>query len=191
MSTEITLIIPEGRELGPRMRECTDMERAFIYAMVTCGGDANQAALAAGYGKKSDTRDQREAAARQAAHSLLTRERVLLAIAEETRKRLRAGAMIAAERLIASLDDPNLSAKDKQRAQLEMLDRAGLVVEQKLEVTHHTEKEAHVVDQITKLAKNLGLDPSKLLGQARANEKIVDAEFTVVRDPREGLEDLL
>jgi phage terminase small subunit len=170
------------------MRECTDMERAFIYAMVICGGDANQAAIAAGYGAKSDTREQREAAARQAAHGLLTRERVLRAIAEETRKRLRAGAMIAAEKLIASLNDANLSAKDKQRAQLELLDRAGLVVEQKVEVTHKSEGEKHVVAEIEKLAKTLGLDPTKLLGHHRANEIPVDVEFTEIPA---GLEDII
>jgi phage terminase small subunit len=189
--TNLIVPVPETREMGPCMRECTEMERRFIYALTICGGKAVDAALAAGYGAKSQTREQREDAARQAAYALMGRERVLNALNEEAKKRLRSGALIAADRLLELIHDPTLSKKDLARVTFELLDRAGLVVQQKVEVTHKTEKEQHVVDEITKLAKGLGLDPTRLLGQ-RA-EMIVDAEFTEVKprgDPT-GLEDIL
>ena len=179
--TDITVHIPEYRQLGPKMRECTQQERAFIYAIVICGGDYTEAALAAGYGKKSDTRELARDAAQQAAYNLLRRERVLEAISEEAKKRLRSGALIAADKLLTLLNDPNLSAKDKARVASELLDRAGLVVAQKIEVEHKSEKEAEVVGQITQLAKELGLDPARLLGHG-APQIVTDAEFTEVRE---------
>lgn len=188
--TTVTVAIPPHTDQGPKMRQCTEMERVFIYAMVECGGDATQAAFAAGYGKKSDTREQQINACRQAGYNLLRRERVLDAMQEEAKKRLYSMGMIAANNLAALLNDPGLSAKDRFRANVEALDRAGLVVQQKVEVTHKDEKDANVVAEIRKLASDLGLDPSRLLGQAKGSN-VVDAEFTVVRSPTEGLEDIL
>lgn len=173
------------------MRACTPMERAFIYALVACGGNYTDAALAAGYGAKSDTREQRLASAQQSGANLMRRERVLEAVNEEAKKRLRSGALLAANRLIELLQNDSLTPKDRFRAATEVLDRAGLVVQQRVEVTHKTEKEDELIAEITALATKVGLDPKALLGYDPP--KITDAEFvSVVRlDIPAELEDIL
>lgn len=177
----ISVPIPEEGSLGPKMRKLTERERKFVYAMVVCGGDGIDAALAAGYGEKSDTEEQQVNAARQASFALARRERVQDAIVEEAKKRLTAGAMLAADRLITLLESGGLSARDEARVAVELLDRAGLVVQQKVEVVHKDEKQKEVVAEIMELAKHLGLDPTRLLGH-NGPSRTIDAVFEVV-DP--------
>lgn len=192
----LTVLMPEHLgDLGPKMRECSEQERRFVYALVITGGRPQDAARAAGYGGKSELREQRESAIRASASQLMRRERVLEAINEEAKKRLRAGALLAASVLTELLDPASgLSAKDRKSAAVEMLDRAGLVVQQKVEITTKNETEAQVVREIEALAKGLGLDPSRLLGHATTSEP-VDAEFEVVQTspfkPPPELEDIL
>lgn len=183
---DIILHIPES-ELGPEMRALVPKQRAFVYALVETGGNPTQAAAAAGYGEDCPTLEKKQAACRAAGYTLAHHPKVLRAIKEEASKRLHSGALIAASALIEIVND--VSHKNRLRAVEVLLDRAGLVVEQRsvIDVNHNHRADGEQVERIRQLAGNLGLDPRKLLGHAGV---VVDAEFEEVGSSA-GLEDLL
>lgn len=177
--TTVVLEIDEG-SLGPCMRALNEKQRAFVYALVETGGNASQAAAAAGYGFDSDTPEKRSAACRTRGYQLSHDDKVLAAIKEEAQKRLNSGALIATSALLEIVQDP--AHKSRLRAIEVLLDRAGLVVNRDVNINvNHTHKtDADQIERITSLAQGLGLDPRQLLGQAGV---IVDAEFKVLPAP--------
>lgn len=177
MSTEITITIPE-HELGKAMRALVPQQRAFVYCLVETGGNATSAARAAGYGAEG-TKEQRDNACRVRGYQLAHNPKVLAAIKEEADKRLHSGALLAASALLEMVNDP--LNKNRFKAAVELLNRGGLIVETKhtVNVNHSTSSDRETIDKITLLAKQMGLDPSRLLGQAGV---VIDAEFEDVTD---------
>lgn len=189
MATQALTVYVEEAALGPAMRKLNAQQRSFVYALVETGGNASQAAAAAGYGEGSPTPELRANAYRVRGYQLSHDPKVLAAIKEEAEKRLHSGALLAASVLIEMANDK--SSKHQFKAAVELLNRSGLIVatEHRVTVEHQGGSDKETIDRIRNLAGVLGLDPVKLLGSAGV---IIDAEFTEVPvATTEGLEDLL
>lgn len=154
------------------MSRLTDMQKAFVIAMIEYGGlDYTKAARAAGY------KDSGTGAIRVHAHYLAHDERIQEAIKEEGQRRLNAGALMAVRTLLTIVDDPTAERKDRLKAAEMIMNRTGLhaTSEHKVAVVHKDESGAEMVKRIEQLSKNLGLDSKKLLGGM-----VVEAEFEEV-----------
>lgn len=186
---------PDRGRLGPAMKALpTDRMRAFVMAILDLGMvDHTRAAMMAGYA--SENRE----ALRVQAHRLAHDERVQAAIQEEAKRRMTAGAAIAASKLVDFLNDPD--KKVALRAIEMLMNRVGLhaTTEHKVAV-EHTLNEAETIARIQNLAGLLGVDAQQLLGAAgvalpapaKPQGEVVDAEFTVVEPTStDGLEDIL
>lgn len=166
--------ITDTSGLGPAMIRLNPQQRAFVVAFIETGGqDYTRAATIAGY--CPDNQQARRVTAYRLAHD----PKVQAAIKEVADKRLRSGAILAAEVLLQIAADP--THKDRLKASVELLNRAGLLVVNQTEVVHRTEDEADRVKRITEYCRTLGLDPRELLGCAGVT---VDAEFKVVQNRR-------
>ena len=143
-------------ELGPAMSVLTAKQRAFVRAVVsnplTSGANL---AREAGY---SDHMDR----AKVAAHLLFHNEKVLEAIEEETRKRVRFGGAIGVAGLIkmaANSDHP-----DHFRACASLADRGGFAAKTEHKVLVEHVDHGRMAEIAATLAKELGLDRMKLIG---------------------------
>lgn len=175
MTQAITILEPDD-DLGPSMAALTENQRRFVYHMLITGGaNATNSARAAGYsdGKEGDSGNPAGVAGYRLAHS----PKILAAMKEEGDRRLRGGVVLGASVLIEIAGD--VLHKDRYKAACRLLDQAGLGIEHKqtIEVKHTVTEEAKI-EEVRKLALQLGLDPRQLLGQAG----IIDAEFTEVSD---------
>lgn len=164
--------ITDTTGLGKAMIALNPQQRAFVFAYVETGGqDATRAALMAGYSMTNDN------ARRVTAHRLAHDPRVQAAIKEVADARLRQGAILGAEVLIAIAGDP--THKDRMKAAVELLNRSGLLVTPTVNHVHRSEDDVDRVQRIVNMATQLGLDPRELLGSAGVT---VDAEFKVVQN---------
>lgn len=174
MTSERKALVPiepitETHGLGPAMIALNPQQRAFVLAYVETGGqDQTRAAVLSGYGV---TPGSQKVAGYRLAHD----PKILAAIKEVADQRLRSGALLGAEVLIAIAQNP--VHKDQLKAATELLNRGGLIVRQEVEHIHRSETEAEQVKKIVSLARELGLDPKQLLGSAGVT---VDADFKVV-----------
>jgi len=164
------IIVPPDDDLGPAMKELTLPQRAFVLAFANFGGtNQGEAARLAGYGSANDV-----GAASDQAYALLRSPRILVALREEADKRLKAGAILAASVLSEIATD--VHHRDRYKAAVELLNRAGLVVEgvSRLIVEDHRTTE-EITRRVVSLAVKLGIDPTKLLGN-----DVIDADYTEV-----------
>lgn len=171
------LVPPEGK-LGPAMQALSPPQRAFVIALLETGArDDHLAAKMAGYGGT-------DGATRVAAFRLAHNPKVQAAIKEEADRRLRAGAILAASALVDIASDTR--HKDRYKAAVELLNRAGLIVQTEHKVIVEDNRLTDEIEAgIIALAQRLNVDPTKLLGtQSKAARKAeaVDAEFTEVDD---------
>ena len=198
MGTEITPAvayppIEAYAGMGPAMRKISPQQRAFVVALLETGGqDHTKAARLAGYGGANP------GSARVQAHRLMTADHILAAIREEAEKRISSHALLGAEVLVEIAKD--VTHKDRMKAAVELMNRSGMLVAQKVEHehVHRVEDDADKVRRVAALATKLGLDPKELLGQAGVT---VDANFEIVHTQAlpapvengsaDGLEDLL
>lgn len=178
--TNQVLVQVDETGLGKHMLALTPRQRAFVYALVETGGNATQAALAAGYGAESETHDKKVATCRTRGYQLAHDEKILTAIKEEASKRLNSGALLAASALLEIVLDPK--HKSRLKAIEVLLDRSGLVVknESTLNINVNGGSDSDAVARIKDLSGKLGIDPRVLLGNAGV---VVDAEFSVVEAP--------
>lgn len=174
--------------LGPAMRALTEKQRSFVYALVETGGNAAQAAAAAGYGENSHSEAARENAYRVRGYQLSHDVKVLAAIKEEAEKRLHSGALLAASALVEMVQDP--LNKNRFKAAESLLNRAGLTVatEHKVVVEHRGNSQ-EIGARIRELVRELGADLPRLAGADTAS--IIDAEYSDITPTEDGLEDLL
>ncbi len=178
------IAVPPEEVLGPAMRALTEARRAFVTAMLETGAQsASAAAGIAGFGGT-------EGARRVAAHRMMHDPKVMAAIREEADRRLSSSAILAASALVEIAGDK--FHKDRFKASVELLNRAGLLVETRHKITVEDNRSDSEVEQaIILLARKHSLDPRALLGYSPASEKpkVEDAEFEELSS--EGLEDLL
>lgn len=157
-------------ELPKAMRELTPEQRRFVEAYASYGGDDKRMADAA---KEAGIPEPQ---CKQWAACQLRSPRVLAAVRDLADRNIRNGALMAANVLLDIAGDR--FHKDRMKAAVEILNRAGLIVETQHKVTiEDNRSEAEIKQRITELAEKLGVDPKKLLGK-----NVVDAEFVVVED---------
>lgn len=168
---------PNDEDLGPAMRDLTVPQRMFVIAYSEQGGvNATEAARLAGYGGPESNRTSREG------ERLLRMPRILAALREEADKRLKSGAILAASVLVEIAMDP--IHKERYKAAVELLNRAGLVVEGISRVIvedHRTVEE--IERRIRDLAEKVGIDPERLLGM----QTVEDVEYTEMEETVAGI----
>lgn len=118
---DISLAIPEEHECGEAMRALTVGQRGFVVALLDAPTEDNSlAALRAGYGGNKNS-------AGVASFHMMRNQKVIAAIREEADRRLRAGAILGAKAVIEIAADSK--HKDRFKAAVELMNRAGLLVE--------------------------------------------------------------
>lgn len=172
---------------GPAMQALTPERRLFVLTVL----DAPTISYSAAYARCFPGA-QSPGAIRVSAWRVAHDPRVLAAFQEEASKRLQAGAILGASVLIEIAQDP--LHKDRLKAASTLLNRIGLHEKTEHKTTvEHTLNSEQMIAEITTLAKTLGLDPAKLIGQNSPHAlaaPTIDAEFEEVGST-EGLEDLL
>ena len=161
--TDSTAIAPreDFGQLGPAMQALTERQRAFVRSLVTQRpgyGALTRAARAAGYCK-----DSKGAPANLAkhAHDLSRNEKVIAAIAEESKKVTRIAHPEAVSALLNLIRDP--SHKDHARAVAMLLDRADPAKSKhSIDVTHrHVDPDQEALEEL-RAARELGASKQKL-----------------------------
>jgi phage terminase small subunit len=164
-------------ELGPAMRALNDRYRAFVefYLLEKPGrGAQTAAARRAGFGTPRTT----ALSMAQIAYRLMRDERIVAAIAEESRKLLRAGAPDAVKALRNMVNDP--AHKDHARAVAMLLDRSDpIVTHQQIDVTHkHVDPDTEAIEELRAL-RQLGTSREKLIelfgGNGLARLEVLEA----------------
>lgn len=177
--TDAALEPLEADDFGPKMALLTERQRAFVRLVIEYPTASKwRVAKLAGFSGIVAT-------LKVTAHRLMHSDKVIDALEEETRKRLKYGGFVGVARLVKMASEPNHPQHFKACEAL--ADRAGFVAVQKVEVKDTTEPSAAaMVSQIRALCAELGVDPGKLLGAnaVPALTAPVDAEFEEVRDGR-------
>ncbi|MCA1514550.1 hypothetical protein [Bradyrhizobium sp. NBAIM01] len=152
---------PDWGQLGPAMRALpNDQWRAFCHELITGKpghGRYARAARAAGFGKDSTTPNVAKIAWK-IAHD----DRMIAAIAEESRKYLRGSHPEAVAALLAMIRDSK--HRDHGRAVLSLLDRVDPVVsKQTVDITHRVvDPDAEALEELRAL-RQLGVSREKML----------------------------
>lgn len=159
--------------LGPAMQALNERQRAFVLAMIETGGNASNADHARMAGYVGDG-----SVLRVTGYRLVHDPGVQAALLEEGAKLMHTGVILATSHLVHLCKNAR-EEKDQLKAINMLLNRVGLheKTEHKLTVRKES-SEADMIREIGALAKTLGIDPQKLLG----NAKIVDGEFTEVKE---------
>lgn len=182
--TPMDEIVVSGTKLSKEMRALTPRARAFVLALVELGGKGQaQAARIAGY--------QGTGSSLQVTASRLAADpRVQEALVQEAKALARSSSLLAVAETVSVLTDANASKRDKLNAAGRIMNLAGLEPEKTVNMKHTVEVEPSAreqIDRVITLAREVGVDPRKLLGKAGI---VLDAEFQVANDAT-GLEDLI
>lgn|SRR5262249_3511798 len=161
------------------MLELNERQRKFVRAVIDLGraGIVNhtKAAAIAGYSGKS------QASLRVRAHELAHDARVQAAILEESKRHINLAAAVVATPVVISIAlDPEIDTRDRLRAAEMLFNRGGMPAQTEHKVTVEHKPPAKMLDLAERLAAELGVDPTRLLGVNRAAAKVIDAEFTNV-----------
>ena len=178
------LPVVDGTEWGPAMKALpSDRHRAFVLALyqVKPGhGSHVAAAKLAGFGTSTSSPGSWSVIACRLAHD----ERIMAALHEEDKKRIRASAPRAIRALERLIEDPK--HKDHARGIGMVLDRVHpQETVHRVEVKHeHTAKfdTDELIDRLGKVALTFGLDSAKVLAcpQTRPAGPVIDGECTEV-----------
>lgn len=172
-------LLDTKKDFGPKMRALNPMQQRFVIAMLELGStNYTRAALLAGYA------DNGNGAINVQASRLAHNDRVIDALNEEAHRRLMTAAPMAVSELL-KIAETDTNQKYKLKAIEMVLNRTGhhALTEHKVEVAHtYSDKES--IARIISLAKQMNMDPVKLLGNAGVKlgpqGEILDAEFTEV-----------
>lgn len=162
----------------------TDLMRRFVIAMLEAPTiDYGACAARAGY-SPGGTRESWNATGGRLAHD----ERVLEAIQEEARNRMASGAIYAVTRLLEIITAGSAAPGVQLRAIEMLLNRVGLHALVEMKTTHNLTltDDNQLIQKITGLAAQLGINPKVLLGRAG----VVDAEFSEVKQIESQPDDL-
>ena len=164
---------PLPDRLGPRMAVLTDLQRKFCWLMAGGMENASGAARAAGYTDNGSLKDNGKSGIRVLAHRLMQDPRILDAIEECGRARLRMLAPMAINQVRAILEDRKHPYHGRMIETV--LDRTGYAAK-----SEHTMRVEHSVDmrELEALARRLaaesGVGVERLLG---TNEgKVIEGE---------------
>jgi hypothetical protein len=153
----------ENRMLEPHLDGLTDKERAFVrMAVEGAGRNLPQAAETAGFRNYLEP---------------MANRRVVKAIRDHADLTIQAAGLLAASRLVDIAADAE--HKDTLKANLEILNRVGLAVEDKKRIIiEDTRTPDQIRASVEALALQAGLDPKKLLGQGA----VIEGQFTEVEE---------
>ena len=154
--------------IGPAMSALTDMQQAFIHAMLDLGGDSATAAAAeAGYAEDS------YGALRVQAHRMLRSEKILAALREESVKRMQGATIVAVSGLV-SLAKNAVQEKDRLKAIEMILNRTGMqaISEHKVSVSHDDRPRDELVKEFLGLVQEAGIDRRELAMTLRPHVQI-------------------
>jgi len=153
-------------ELGPAMKSLNERQRAFVRFLVT--EKPGYAALTRAYRKAGYGKNSKAATLSKDAHHMSRDERVIAAIAEESRKVIRVGHPEAVAALFAMIRDP--SHRDHGRAVAAVIDRCDpAVTKHSVDVTHRTIDPDQEALEEMRAARKLGATREKLLELYGAN----------------------
>jgi phage terminase small subunit len=174
-------------ELGPCMRALpNDRWRSFVEHLVMSAGEHGAQAAAArkaGFG----TARSRPLTIARIASRLARDERVLAAIAEESRKVLRLGAPAAARALIKLVEDP--THRDHGRAVMSLVDRIDPVTtKHDLNVTHRVvDSDEEAIEEL-RAVRALGAPRETLITLLARLERLEAADFAKRSDSAKVIE---
>jgi len=165
--------VPDKREwgeLGPAMQALSERHREFVRSLVTekpGHGALTRAYRKAGFGKNSKPNSKTSNLSKEA-HRLSRDERIIAAIAEESRKVIRVGHPEAVNALFEIIRDK--SHRDRARAIGLILDRVDPVqTRHSIDVTHRTiDPDREALEEI-RAARKLGATREKLVELYGAN----------------------
>jgi phage terminase small subunit len=157
---------------GPDMLPLTPAQRVFVYRYVHFGDTAAAAARYAGYSDRSS-------GAKVQGYRLLHDEGVQKAIAEESRKIMRAEGPRSIITLRTIRDDKSADAKDRIKAAIELLNRGGLhaVTEQHVSVEHRL-SDQEIDARILALCAELKIPETEARKMLIDPAKVIDGEFS-------------
>jgi hypothetical protein len=169
---------PDDLELGPAMSPLSEMQRKFVRAVIQLqqNGIRNVAAAAraAGY---SDSKE----ACKVTGHRLIHDARIQAALLEESKKRINAAAAIVATPVCVEIAlNEKLSARDRLHACEMLFVRGGMLAQTEHKVTVEHRQPKQMLELAERLAKELDIDPVRLLGVNRAAAPILEGEFVEV-----------
>ena len=168
---------PEAKP-GPALAALPDRWQKFVLAKAQSDCSNVEAARLAGFVGDRDT-------LKATGWKLMHDPRVQAALHEEVVKLLRDNAVMAVGVLEEIARDKTTAPKDRIKAAAELLSRSGFAArsEHKVIVERQLSEQA-VLEDIARLAAELGVDPVKLIGGPTAEApppvEPVDAEFTEV-----------
>jgi phage terminase small subunit len=155
-------------DLGPAMRELNERQRAFVRAYVVHPpglGALVNSYVAAGYG----TPESNRSTLAKNAHHLSCDEKVIAAIAEESKKLLKVAHPQAVNALLSLIGNPD--HKDHARALAMLLDRADpLQTSHNISVTHKVVSADEEAIEELRAARALGASRERLLELFGENE---------------------
>ena len=162
-------------EPGPAMAKLNHRQRAFVISLwdgkTTGSGVGVEAAICAGYGTTTSTRNS----LRVIASRLMADPKIQDAMSEVGKHYIGSTAIIAFRAAKNLLNDP--SHKDHARACGWFLDRYfPQVVEQKIDVVHHSKRNAEMEELARRFALELGIPVERVLGVNRA--KMIEGTAT-------------
>ncbi len=199
ITREPVVLVPE--DLGPKMLALNDRQRAFVTACMDLGEvDHARAAAMAGY---SGHRETLSSTGFRLSQTLAVQE----AMHEEAGRRLHSGKIMAVSELL-KIAKQDMNSAVRLKAITMILNRVGMheMSEHRVVTRDESKTDAAMIERITALAGQMGLDPTKLLGHHAPKSKadagvdeppVIDAEFAEVTSDEpvvtgaEGLEDLL
>ena len=155
----------EPRSTSRAMSALTSRQNKFVMALLQHGASttaARKAAAMAGYEPEYG-------------YQLMRDDRVLAAIREQATKTVAGAALTGVQVMIdIALDKEH---KDRFRAAKELAALNGFTAEQKIVVEHVDRDTREKVQEVRRLAEQLGLDPRLLIERAGV---VVDADFEIV-----------
>lgn len=162
-----------GQELAVTGRKCdgkamaalSDQQRAFVLRLMELGPT-----------KKAAVKASKDAgfAGQNYGYELMRDERILAAIREESTKALAGAALLGVKVMVEIAQDKD--HKDRYKAAKDLAAINGFTAEQRIVVEHISQDSKQMIDEIRAMAKELGLDPQKLIRGAG----IIEGEFTEV-----------
>lgn len=177
-------LVPADTNMGPAMRALSPKARAFVLALVELGGrNQREAATRAGYAGSQDS-------VAVSASRLAADPRVQAALVEEAKALARSASLAAVANTILIMNDESVGKQVRLNAAGRIMALAALEPEKTTNVNHLIEVKPTTkeqIDQVVRMASDVGMDPRKLLGKAGI---VLDAEFKVVGTTA-GLEDML
>lgn len=157
---------PDDTELGPAMQALTDLQRKFVRAVIRLRQNGikyvSAAARAAGY-------SDHKGACKVRGHNLIHDARIQAALLEESRKQVNATASVVATPVVIEIAlNANNSARDRLHACEMLFNRGGMPAMTEHKVTVEHKQPRQMLELAERLAKEIGIDPVKLLGINRA-----------------------